>query len=128
MRLSNGDWNDEVVVFRSATASAASTSEVRQQAESVLNAAMASYVLDYYARMLAYVEDTKAADQARAKAEAQRQAVRACWQGRWFRRAWLGPQLGWLGEDHVWLEPQPWSIIGGAATPEQRATLVASLN
>jgi hypothetical protein len=128
MRLSNGDWNDEVVVFRSATASAASTSEVRQQAESVLNAAMASYVLDYYARMLAYVEDTKAADQARAKAEAQRQAVRACWQGRWFRRAWLGPQLGWLGEDHLWLEPQPWSIIGGAATPEQRATLVASLN
>jgi hypothetical protein len=128
MRLSNGDWNDEVVVFRSATASAASTSEVRQQAESVLNAAMASYVLDYYARMLAYVEDTKAADQARAKVEAQRQAVRACWQGRWFRRAWLGPQLGWLGEDHLWLEPQPWSIIGGAATPEQRATLVASLN
>jgi hypothetical protein len=128
MRLSNGDWNDEVVVFRSATASAASTSEVRQQAESVLNAAMASYVLDYYARMLAYVGDTKAADQARAKAEAQRQAVRACWQGRWFRRAWLGSQLGWLGEDRVWLEPQPWSIIGGAATPEQRKVLVTSLN
>ena len=130
MRLSNGDWNDEVVVFRSATASAASAGEgeVRQQAESVLNAAMASYVLDFYARMLAYVGDTKTADEARVKAEAQRVAVRACWQGRWFRRAWLGPQLGWLGEDHVWLEPQPWSIIGGAATPEQRATLVTSLN
>jgi len=128
MRLSNGDWNDEVVVFRSATASEVSSGEVRQQAESVLNAAMASYVLDYYARMLAYVGDMKAADQARARAEAQRQAVRACWQGRWFRRAWLGPQLGWLGEDHVWLEPQPWSIIGGAATPEQRKVLVTSLN
>lgn len=131
MRLSNGDWNDEVVVFRSATASQASAGEgeVRQQAESVLNAAMASYVLDYYARMLAHVGDTKTADQARAKAEAQRVAVRReCWQGRWFRRAWLGPQLGWLGEDHVWLEPQPWSIIGGAATLEQRATLVTSLN
>jgi len=130
MRLSNGDWNDEVVVFRSATASAASSGEgeVRQQAESVLNAAMASYVLDYYARMLAYVGEIKDADQARAKAEAQRVAVRACWQGRWFRRAWLGPQLGWLGEDHVWLEPQPWSIIGGAATPDQSKTLVTSLN
>src|SRR5208283_3711487 len=129
MRLSNGDWNDDVVVLRSATASQAGSGEgeVRQQAESVLNAAMASYVLDYYARMLAYVGETKDADQARAKAEAQRVAVRECWQGRWFRRAWLGPQLGWLGEDHVWLEPQPWSIIGGAATPEQRATLVASL-
>ena len=129
MRLSNGDWNDDVVVLRSATASQAGSGEgeVRQQAESVLNAAMASYVLDYYARMLAYAGDTKDAEQARAKAEAQRLAVRECWQGRWFRRAWLGPQLGWLGEDHVWLEPQPWSIIGGAATPEQRATLVASL-
>jgi hypothetical protein len=130
MRLSNGDWNDDVVVLRSATASQAGSGEgeVRQQAESVLNAAMASYVLDYYARMLAYVGDTKDAAQARAKAEAQRVAVRECWQGRWFRRAWLGPQLGWLGEDHVWLEPQPWSIIGGAATPEQRATLATSLN
>jgi Glycosyl hydrolase 36 superfamily, catalytic domain len=128
MRLSNGDWNDEVVVFRSATAASAGEGEVRQQAESVLNAAMASYVLDYYARLLAYVGQTKDADQARAKAEAQRVAVRECWQGRWFRRAWLGPQLGWLGEDHVWLEPQPWSIIGGAATPDQSKTLVTSLN
>jgi hypothetical protein len=130
MRLSNGDWNDEVVVFRSATAQEASSreGEVRQQAESVLNAAMASYVLDYYARMLAYVGETDSARQARAKAEAQRVAVRECWQGQWFRRAWLGPQLGWLGEDHLWLEPQPWSIIGGAATPDQCKTLAGSLN
>ena len=128
MRLSNGDWNDEVVVMRSSTASQASSGEVRQQAESVLNAAMASYVLDYYAQMLALIGETSAANEARAKAKAQREAVRATWQGKWFRRAWLGPQLGWLGEDHVWLEPQPWAIIGGAATPEQRATLITSLN
>ena len=128
MRLSNGDWNDEVVVMRSSTASQASSGEVRQQAESVLNAAMASYVLDYYAQMLAFIGETSPANEARAKAKAQREAVRATWQGKWFRRAWLGPQLGWLGEDHVWLEPQPWAIIGGAATPEQRATLITSLN
>jgi Glycosyl hydrolase 36 superfamily, catalytic domain len=125
MRLSNGDWNDEVVVMRG---SSSSFEGIRKVGESVLNAAMASYVLDYYARMLAYLGDTKAADESRAKAAAQRDAVRACWQGRWFRRAWLGPQLGWLGDDHVWLEPQPWSIIGGAATPEQRKTLITSLN
>jgi hypothetical protein len=125
MRLSNGDWNDEVVVMRG---SSSSFEGIRKVGESVLNAAMASYVLDYYARMLAYVGETKAADESRAKATAQREAVRACWQGKWFRRAWLGPQLGWLGDDHVWLEPQPWSIIGGAATAEQRKTLVTSLN
>jgi Glycosyl hydrolase 36 superfamily, catalytic domain len=125
MRLSNGDWNDEVVVGH---VPASQSEEVRQHAESVLNAAMASYVLDYYARMLAYIGDAKGAEAARAKAEAQREAVRSAWAGRWFRRAWLGQQLGWLGEDHVWLEPQPWAIIGGAATAEQRSTLVAALN
>ena len=125
MRLSNGDWNDEVVVMRG---SADSFEGIRQVGESVLNAAMASYVLDYYGQMLAYIGDTRAAHESRTRATAQREAVRTCWQGKWFRRAWLGPQLGWLGDDHVWLEPQPWSIIGGAATPEQGKILVASLN
>src|SRR5271169_326678 len=125
MRLSNGDWNDDIVVGHVPQALAA---EVRQDGESVLNAAMASYVLDYYGRMLSYIGDSKAADQARAKAEAQRQAVRTQWVGSWFRRAWLGQQLGWIGEDHVWLEPQPWAVIGGAATPDQRAQLVKALN
>jgi Glycosyl hydrolase 36 superfamily, catalytic domain len=125
MRLSNGDWNDEVVVMRG---SSDSSEGIRKVGESVLNAAMASYVLDHYARMLRYAGDTQAAEESRAVAAAQREAVRACWQGKWFRRAWLGTQLGWLGDDHVWLEPQPWSIIGGAATPEQRKTLLTSLN
>jgi len=125
MRLSNGDWNDEVVVGHVPPAQFA---EVRQHGESVLNAAMASYVLDQYARLLAYIDDAKAAGEARAKAEAQRQAVRAQWAGSWFRRAWLGQQLGWIGEDHVWLEPQPWAVIGGAATPDQRQRLVKALD
>jgi Glycosyl hydrolase 36 superfamily, catalytic domain/Glycosyltransferase family 36 len=125
MRLSNGDWNDDIVVGH---VSQALADEVRQDGESVLNAAMACYVLDYYARLLTYAGDAKAADEARAKAEAQRQAVRAYWAGRWFRRAWLGQHIGWIGEDQLWLEPQPWAIIGGAATPEQSKTLVAALD
>jgi hypothetical protein len=125
MRLSNGDWNDDIVVGHVPQALSA---EVRQDGESVLNAAMAGYVLDYYARLLHYVGDAKAADEARAKAEAQRQAVRAFWAGRWFRRAWLGQHIGWIGEDQLWLEPQPWAMIGGAATAEQRKTLVAALD
>ncbi|MGB9285676.1 MAG: hypothetical protein WCB59_16810, partial [Candidatus Sulfotelmatobacter sp.] len=125
MRLSNGDWNDDVVVGHVPSELA---DEVRRQGESVLNAAMACYVLDYYARLLAYVGDAPTAEQARAKAEAQRRAVRSYWAGRWFRRAWLGPHIGWIGEDHIWLEPQPWAIIGNAATPEQRKTLVGAID
>jgi hypothetical protein len=125
MRLSNGDWNDEVVVMRG---SADSFEGIRKVGESVLNAAMASYVLDHYARLLAYIGDKDDAEASQAKAEAQRKAVLECWQGKWFRRAWLGPQQGWLGDDHLWLEPQPWAIIGGAATAEQQKTLVTSLD
>ncbi len=120
-----GDWNDGVVAVR---VPEKLVGEVREQGESVLNAAMASYVLDYYARMLTYAGDKATASEAQAKAEGQRQAVQANWSGRWFRRAWLGPNLGWIGEDRLWLEPQPWAIIGGAATPGQRETLVAALD
>ncbi len=58
----------------------------------------------------------------------QRQAVRSCWVEQWFSRAWLGETLGWIGEDHLWLEPQPWTIIGGAATAAQRKALVTALD
>jgi len=125
MRLSNGDWNDDIVVGH---VSPALADEVRQDGESVLNAAMACYVLDYYSRLLNYTGDTKTADQAHAKAEAQRTAVRQYWAGRWFRRAWFGQHLGWIGEDQLWLEPQPWAIIGGATTAEQRKILVTVLD
>jgi hypothetical protein len=125
MRLSNGDWNDGVVV---GNISSELHAEIREHGESVLNAAMACYVLDHYGRLLTFSGESKLAAEAQAKAEAQRHAVRDQWAGAWFRRAWLGAQLGWTGEKQVWLEPQPWAIIGGAATPEQSAKLVDTLD
>jgi hypothetical protein len=125
MRLFNGDWNDSIVVNR---LTPAQVSEVSQQGESVLNAAMASYVLNYYAKMLEFTGCPELANDARGKAAAQRQAVRQQWTGRWFRRAWLGEGLGWSGEKQLWLEPQPWAVIGGSATPEQVNTLVAAID
>jgi cellobiose phosphorylase len=125
MRLARGDWNDGIVLSR---VPKKYVEEVHEQGESVLNAAMASYVLDHYARMLNWIGDTEGAAEARIKAEGQRKAVQAVWTGQWFRRAWLGPNLDWIGDDLIWLEPLPWAIIGGAATPEQCKTLVASIN
>jgi hypothetical protein len=128
MRLLNDDWDDGMTADQKL--SAEQTKEVQQSGESVVNAAMASYVLDHFARMLDYLGETKHAGEARTKAAAQREAVRAQWGERWFRRAWLGPRLGWLGEerDQLWLEPQPWAIIGGATTKEQSATLVKAMD
>jgi hypothetical protein len=125
VRMLTGDFNDTVVDGR---VSKEFIDEAYAQGESVLNAAMACYVLDYYASMLSYVGDSEGAGEARAQAGAQRQALGKNWSGRWFRRAWLGPHTGWTGEERLWLEPQPWAIIGGAVTPEQRGTLVAALN
>ncbi|HUO35594.1 MAG TPA: hypothetical protein VMU43_11445 [Candidatus Acidoferrum sp.] len=125
MRLSNGDWNDDIVVGHVPPSQSA---VVKEQGESVLNAAMASYVLRYYGTLLTYIGDEKTAAEARAKAEGQLQAVRAQWTGSWFRRAWFGPKLGWLGDEQFWLEPQPWAIIGGATTPEQKKKLTDSIN
>lgn len=125
MRVLRGDWNDGIVEN---LVPAALKDEVAEKGESLLNSAMACYVLDHYARLLGYVGESTVAEEAHAKAEAQRTALQAQWVGRWFSRAWLGPHLGWIGNDQLWLEPQPWSIIGGATTAEQRATLVKAID
>jgi hypothetical protein len=125
MRLSNGDWNDGAVV---GFVPKEQHEEVRLHGESVLNAAFATYTLDLYARMLSWTGNTGLAAEAKDWAEAQRKAVCEQWIGKWFRRGWLSESLGWIGEDVMWLEPQPWAIIGGAATPSQREELVASID
>jgi len=126
MRMLQDDWNDALV---NAWTTQAESKEVVEKGESVLNSAMAAYVFDYYARMLAYAGGNEGLTSAiRQKAEKHRKAVRAQWTGDWFRRAWLGPAAGWLGEKCMWIEPQPWAIIGGSASEEQTRTLIRNID
>jgi hypothetical protein len=86
---------------------------------------MAAAVLSKYAKVLAMAcEDGL---QAAEFAENQKEAVAKQWGGKWFRRAYLGEALGWTGEDKLWLEPQPWALMCGAANAEQTATLVSEI-
>jgi hypothetical protein len=94
----------------------------------MMNAAMAAYVFEHYARMLRYAGDSKSAADATNRAARQRGAVRAQWAGKWFQRLWLGPAKGWLTEDRMWLDAQPWAILGECATPDQQRTLVQSID
>jgi hypothetical protein len=111
MRMLQDDWNDALVM---GWVSEKSLHECLEQGESVLNSAMAPYVFDHYARLLTYSGgDPGLAAEIRRHAEEHRQAVRLQWTGKWFRRAWLGPSQGWLGEKGMWLEPQPWTIMRG---------------
>ena len=125
MRMLNDDWNDALVTFWALRA----LGECVEKGESVLNSAMAAWAFDYYATMLAWAGDKAGiASQAQAKAGEHRKAAASQWTGRWLRRAWLGPALGWLGEKGLWLEPQPWAVIGGVTTPEQSRQLVATID
>jgi len=124
MRMRVDDWNDGLIytwgipVFK----------EVVATSESVLNSAMAAWVFDYYARLLDYSGESPFAKEVRRTAEQHRDAVRAQWTGKWFKRAWLGKKVGWLGENTMWIEPQPWAILSGATTPEQARELVRAID
>src|SRR5260370_34486249 len=126
MRMLHDDWNDALVM---GWVPQASLNECLEKSESVLNSAMAAYVFDYYALMLTDAgDDGRLATGIRRKAEEHKNAVRQQWTGKWFRRAWLGPTQGWLGEKGMWIEPQPWAIIGGITDDEQTHALVQSLD
>ncbi len=125
LRLSNGDWNDSVVIGH---AESEQHELIREQAETVLNSAMASYVLDLYAQLLAFIGESEMAEEAAEKATGLREAVRNHWNGCWFKRAWLGSGLGWIGDDELWLEPQPWAIIGRVMDRAHAATLLEHID
>ncbi|MGA2136766.1 MAG: hypothetical protein ABSH50_31130 [Bryobacteraceae bacterium] len=125
MRMLNDDWNDALVLFWGQR----TMKETIAKGESVLNSAMAAWVFDYYAAMRSYAGgDAGQVALARRKAEENRQAARAQWTGKWLRRAWLGPTVGWLGEKGLWLEPQPWAMIGGVTDAAQTRELVAQMD
>src|SRR6201998_3850668 len=125
MRMRVDDWNDGLIY----TWAQSAFKECVETSESVLNSAMAAWVFDQYARMLDYATaNSFLAKEVRASADHHREATRAQWSGKWFKRAWLGPKLGWLGDTTLWIEPQPWAILSGATTDAQARAPLHTLN
>ena len=124
-RMLNDDWNDGLL----GTFATKAFKEAAEKGESVLNSAMSAWVFDYYARMLTYAnQGADTIPQIRQTAASHRQAASKQWTGKWFRRAWLGPTLGWLGESTLWIEPQPWAIVAGVTTPDQSRALIQTMD
>ncbi len=124
-RMLNDDWNDGLL----GTFATKAFKEAAEKGESVLNSAISAWVFDYYARLLSYAgADTKLIAHTQQSAAASREAAGKQWTGKWFRRAWLGPTLGWLGESTMWIEPQPWAILGGVTTPTQSLELIHTMD
>ena len=125
MRMRVDDWNDGLIY----TWGIPAFKEVVEKSESVLNSAMGAWVFDYYSHMLDYAGGQSSfAKEVRRSAEQHRDATKAQWNGKWFKRAWLGPRLGWLGDSTLWIEPQPWAILSGATTEEQTRKLVRTID
>ncbi len=124
VRMRSGDWNDQAVYGRVPWTK---MGYARKHGESVLNSALAVYAVNLFAEMLRAAGAEGAAGETAAWAVEMKEAVKAQWTGRWFRRAFMGEKIGWYGEDLLWLEPQPWAIICGAAGREQSAILAGNI-
>ena len=122
VRIMNADWNDAAI-----PESGVDWALMVEKGESVLNSAMAAWVLPVYAGLCERLGESGQAREAREFGESLRLAVAREWNGRWFRRAYA-PGRGAIGEDDCWLEVQPWAIICGAANPEQARALLATLD
>ncbi len=120
LRILSADWNDLAI------ADCPLPREVMiARGESVLNSALAAWVLPRYAALAARLGDPATAQEAGALAGRLREAVAAAWTGRWFARAY-GPGAV-VGETDLWLEAQPWAILCGAASADQAARLLATI-
>jgi Glycosyl hydrolase 36 superfamily, catalytic domain len=125
MRMRVDDWNDGLIY----TWAQSAFKECIAESESVLNSAMAAWVFDEYAGLLDYAaSNSSLAKEVRESADRHRDATRAQWNGKWFKRAWLGQKLGWLGDTTLWIEPQPWAILSGATTEAQTRDLLHTIN
>ncbi len=124
MRMRTGDWNDQAVYGR---VPLHLTAYAQKNGESMLNSTIACYSFRIFGDMLAAIGKTEDAEFSLAWAESMKKAVSAQWTGEWFRRAYLGEKIGWLGEDLLWLEPQPWAIITGAADGDMSAILCENI-
>lgn len=117
VRMLNADWNDMAI-----TESGVDRELMIAQGESVLNSAMAAWVLPRYAVLAERLGDLVTAAEARKLGEELRGLVAEEWNGRWFRRAY-GPGAV-VGDSDMWLEVQPWAILCGATPPGRAAELL----
>ncbi|MEV0233457.1 hypothetical protein [Nonomuraea sp. NPDC050786] len=120
IRMLNADWNDMAI-----TESGVPREVMITKGESVLNSAMAAWVLPRYATLAERLGDAATAAEARKLGEELRELVAGEWNGRWYRRAY-GPGAV-VGDDDLWLEVQPWAVLCGAAPPERAVELLRTI-
>jgi hypothetical protein len=122
VRILNADWNDVAIAE-----SGVGRDVMIARGGSVLNSAMASWVLAVFAGLADRLGDGALAAEARAQADDLRVLVAGAWNGCWFHRAYA-PGGAPVGDAQCWLEVQPWAILCGAADASRAAALLATID
>lgn len=122
VRILNADWNDVAIAD-----SGVDRQTMIERGGSVLNSAMAAWVLATFAGLADRLGEAALAAEARDQADELRQLVAQAWNGRWFHRAYA-PGAGPVGDHDCWLEVQPWALLCGAAGAAQTTALLATID
>ena len=122
VRILNADWNDLAIED-----SGVERELMIERGGSVLNSAMAAWVLPVFAGLADRLGESALASEARAQGEELRLLVAGAWNGRWFHRAYA-PGAAPVGDQDCWLEGQPWAILCGAADSDQAQTLLDTID
>lgn len=123
VRMRHADWNDVILED-----SGVDVAKMIERGGSVLNSAMAAWVLPVFAGLCDRLDEPAMALEAREIAADLCDRVREAWNGRWFDRAYAPGGVVVGGADDLWLEVQPWAILCGAADRERSRDLLRVIN
>ncbi|TFG23514.1 MAG: hypothetical protein EU533_03140, partial [Promethearchaeota archaeon] len=125
IRVASCDWNDMVIT---GFVPEDKQDEVKKVGESVLNSAMTIHVLSQFSEMLSFLGLVEKSEEVKEFKQTIVKPLKEQWNGKWFKRAWLSDELGWVGDDMLWLEPQPWALISEVLDPSQVDVLIKNIN
>ena len=76
---------------------------VKKIGESCLNSAMTVHVFSRLIEMLSFVKLTDKVETVTKFKDSLIEPIEEQWNGKWYKRAWLSEDLGWVGDDILWL-------------------------
>lgn len=123
VRLLDCDWSD---AFLGPEAPGVTREMLADRGESIMNSAMAAWILPRFAYLCDRLGEDATAKEARELGAHLKELVAGEWTGSWFRRAYCGDVV--YGDDRLFLEPQGWAILCGAADDDQAQGLLRTID
>lgn len=124
VRMLRGDWSNSILLQN---VPADKIDQVAYTAESLTNSTMAVYALCKFSQILEIAGYQDFSKESKLVSNSIKKALKGVWNGEWFQRAFLDDEFGWIGDDEIWLEPQPWAIIDEILTNKDSKILMNNI-